>query len=251
MDPTRGRADTSTVPMTSSARRHATRERILLVGSNGGMLHAIHAGKRRRGTSTSPLDDVYDLGTGQELWAFIPPDLLPKLGLMVNGHEYFVDGTPMVRDIWADGSASGGRQEVKEADEFHTLAILTERSGGQRFVALDMTDPREMLKPDGKPFRWMFPNACEPGVGQHGPVVDQLRAQAAAHRPGAPRGRTTRGAGRSAGWPCSTAATARTCREAAACTCWMRGRASKLWSAEAAWPVRLRRCATTTRCSTR
>ncbi|HLM42384.1 MAG TPA: hypothetical protein VK458_00895, partial [Myxococcaceae bacterium] len=31
-----------------------------------------------------------------------------------------------------------------------------------------VTNPREMLKPDGKPFRWMFPNACEPESGRVG-----------------------------------------------------------------------------------
>jgi type IV pilus assembly protein PilY1 len=87
---------------------------------------------------------------------------------MMNGHEYYVDGTAMVRDVWADGSTGSTGNGVKEAGEFHSLAILTERSGGQRFVALDVTNPREMLKPDGKPFRWMFPNACEPESGAVG-----------------------------------------------------------------------------------
>ncbi|QRN95708.1 hypothetical protein JRI60_42770 [Archangium violaceum] len=141
--------------------KYAKRERIALVGSNGGMLHAIHVGTALNKEKTSALDDVYDIGTGQEMWAFIPPDLLPKLGLLVNGHEYFVDGTPMVRDIWADGLA-GAKDGVKQTDEFRTLAVITERGGGQRYVGLDVTDPREMLKVDGKPFRWMFPNACDP-----------------------------------------------------------------------------------------
>ncbi|WP_257452114.1 pilus assembly protein [Archangium lipolyticum] len=142
---------------------YAGRERIVLVGSNGGMLHAVHAGASISSRQKkNAFDDAHDLGTGQELWAFIPPDLLPKLGLMMNGHEFYVDGTAMVRDLWADGSAGSAANDVKEADEFHSVAILTERSGGQRFVALDVTNPREMLKPDGKPFRWMFPNACDP-----------------------------------------------------------------------------------------
>ncbi len=147
-------------------KQHSKRERIVLVGSNGGMLHAIHAGTALSRSKTGPLDDVYDLGTGQELWAFIPPDLLPKLGLMMNGHEYFVDGTPMVRDLWED--TTGSLPGVKEPGEFHTIAILSERSGGQRFLALDVTNPREMLKPDGKPFRWMFPNACDAESGSMG-----------------------------------------------------------------------------------
>ncbi|PTL76387.1 PilC/PilY family type IV pilus protein [Vitiosangium sp. GDMCC 1.1324] len=147
---------------------YAKRERIVLVGSNGGMLHAVHAGTALARDKTGALDDVHDLGTGQELWAFIPPDLLPKLGLMMNGHEYYVDGTAMVRDLWSDSATGGAGNDVKEAGEFHTVAILTERSGGQRYVALDVTDPREMLKSDGKPFRWMFPNACDAESGAVG-----------------------------------------------------------------------------------
>jgi type IV pilus assembly protein PilY1 len=148
---------------------YAKRERIALVGSNGGMLHAIHVGSAITKTKTSFLDDTYDLGTGQEMWAFIPPDLLPKLGQVISGHQYFVDGTPMVRDIWADGADTGVRNGVKEPEEFRTLAVITERAGGQRYLAVDVTNPREMLKTGGKSFRWMFPNACEPesaNVGQ-------------------------------------------------------------------------------------
>jgi type IV pilus assembly protein PilY1 len=157
------------------------RDRFLLVGSNDGMLHAVHAGRaidaRERG---SALDDLYDLGTGQELWAFIPPDLLPKLGLLVRGHEYLVDGTAMVRDVWVDGlddnhvDASEGKNRgdgVKQPGEFRTLAVITEREGGQRYSALDVTDPYGMLANvagAAGPFRWMFPQACDPESARMG-----------------------------------------------------------------------------------
>ncbi|NMO22820.1 hypothetical protein HPC49_43140 [Pyxidicoccus fallax] len=148
------------------------RDRVLLVGSNGGMLHAVHAGRAiGSGPRGSVLDDLYDLGTGQELWAFIPPDLLPKLGLLVRGHEYFVDGTPMVRDVWVDGRGGGARDGVKQAGEFRTLAVITERGGGQRYTALDVTDPYGMLRNaagEAGPFRWMFPQACDPESARMG-----------------------------------------------------------------------------------
>ncbi|HEX8823819.1 MAG TPA: hypothetical protein VF794_28120 [Archangium sp.] len=142
------------------------RDRVVLVGSNGGMLHAFHAGSPLP-TTPNPTDDFradpYDQGTGQELWAFIPPDLLPKLGQVFFMHQYFVDGTPMVRDIWVDGAVAGTTPNgIKEAAEFRTLAVITERGGGQRYIALDMTNPYEMLNKEGKPFRWMFPNSCDP-----------------------------------------------------------------------------------------
>ncbi|OJH42137.1 hypothetical protein [Cystobacter ferrugineus] len=145
----------------------ARRDRIALVGSNGGMLHAIHVGTYNAAASTK--GPVYDVGTGQELWAFVPPDLMPRLNQMVSGHDYYVDGTAMVRDIWADGAPSDlSRDGKKEKTEFRTIAVMSERGGGQRYMALDVTDPYLMLKAaknqaDGslKPFRWMFPNACD------------------------------------------------------------------------------------------
>ncbi|WNG24010.1 hypothetical protein F0U62_08230 [Cystobacter fuscus] len=155
----------------------AARDRIALVGSNGGMLHAIHVGTAILEPDPNDTHDPkkqrvkgYDVGTGQEVWAFIPPDLLPKLNQTLFAHEYYVDGTAMVRDIWADGATTGTRDGVKQMEEFRTIAVVTERAGGQRYMALDVTDPYLMVKavkagPGNttyKPFRWMFPNACDP-----------------------------------------------------------------------------------------
>jgi type IV pilus assembly protein PilY1 len=159
--------------------QHGRRDRFILVGSNGGMLHAVHAGKAIDGRQRQGLTDIYDMGTGQELWAFIPPDLLPKLGLLARGHEYFVDGTVMVRDVWVDGlpaapanpAAPGSAQApyaaadgVKQKAEYRTLAVITERGGGQRYHALDVTNPYAMFNngSDGQgPYRWMYPQACD------------------------------------------------------------------------------------------
>lgn len=140
------------------------RDRVVLVGANDGMLHAFLAGKYIDGSKAEGLgDDVYDLGTGEEMWAFIPPDLLAKLGRLTDHHEYFIDGTPMIRDIWVDGGTPDGK---KQAAEYHTIAVISERGGGQRYFALDLTDPWA-VKTAGitsgstlKPFRWMFPTAC-------------------------------------------------------------------------------------------
>ena len=159
--------------------QHGRRDRFILVGSNGGMLHAVHAGKAIAGRQRQGLTDIYDMGTGQELWAFIPPDLVSKLGLLARGHEYFVDGTVMVRDVWVDGLSSGttnptaptsaqapyaAADGVKQQAEYRTLAVITERGGGQRYHALDVTDPYALLRngPDGQgPYRWMYPQACD------------------------------------------------------------------------------------------
>jgi type IV pilus assembly protein PilY1 len=124
------------------------RQEVLLVGANDGMLHAFDAGVDAVGDDPeTPAVEVnqhyFTLGTGKELWAFVPPDLLPKLKYLVIGqrHEVYVDGTPMVRDIWTDGSGATAKDGVKQKDEFHTVAIVGEREGGRKYFALDITDP--------------------------------------------------------------------------------------------------------------
>ena len=126
------------------------RTQMVIVGSNDGMLHAFNAGNSA-GSDAGVA--VFDLGTGQESWAFIPPDMLPKLARYILGsqHELFVDGTPMVRDIWVDGSGASLADGQKQADEFHTVAIVGEREGGRQFNALDVTDT------NNPKFLWAWP----------------------------------------------------------------------------------------------
>ncbi|MGI5862068.1 MAG: hypothetical protein ACOX6T_08415 [Myxococcales bacterium] len=150
-----------------NAQKH--RDRFILVGANDGMLHAFLAGKHITGKEFDMLgDDIFDLGTGEEMWAFIPPDLLSKLARSALKHEFFVDGTPMVRDVWVDGSGENNTVDgKKQADEYHTVAMISERGGGQRYMALDVTDPWGMknaglgTSTTYKPFLWMYPNACD------------------------------------------------------------------------------------------
>jgi type IV pilus assembly protein PilY1 len=125
-----------------------TRKRVVLVGANDGMLHAFDAGSP---DSTQPADafGVYPIGngTGEELWAFIPPDLLPRLKDLLSGHQYMVDGNIMVRDVWVDANSNS----QKEKTEYHTMAIVGERSGGTQWTALDVTDPTSPT------VKWAFP----------------------------------------------------------------------------------------------
>jgi type IV pilus assembly protein PilY1 len=90
-----------------------TTRSVIYAGSNDGMLHA------------------FDDSTGQELWGFIPPDLLNKLhALHEDVLQIFVDGSPrayITRDIYGS---------VNKA-----ILIFGERRGGNRYYALDVTDP--------------------------------------------------------------------------------------------------------------
>ena len=95
----------------------------IFVGANDGMMHAFR--------------DC----DGQERWAFIPPDLLPRLKEVRNNtHPYFVDGSPVTYVYDADHD---GNIEATDQDGNHDKVILLFglRRGGDAYYALDVTDP--------------------------------------------------------------------------------------------------------------
>ena len=99
------------------------RTKIILAGANDGMLHAFQA------------------GNGEELWAFIPPNLLSRLKDMRISHTFFVDLPVRVEDVWfGTGDGTGKIATSKAKDEWHTIAVVGERQGGNQFNALDITD---------------------------------------------------------------------------------------------------------------
>ncbi|MCV2359495.1 hypothetical protein LNV08_10960 [Paucibacter sp. TC2R-5] len=90
---------------------------MVYVGANDGMLHAFNS------------------ATGEEAWAFIPTLMLPKLYRLADmeyatKHEYFVDGTPTVQDVY-DGT------------QWRTLLVGGLGAGGRGYYALDVTDPAD------------------------------------------------------------------------------------------------------------
>ena len=106
---------------------------MLYVPANDGMLHAFYAG-----TSAT------DAQGGKEAWAVIPSSVLPNLYKLAdfnyaNVHQYSVDGTPTVSDVY-DGSA------------WKTMLVGGLNAGGRAFYALDVTDP---VSPKGLwEFKW-------------------------------------------------------------------------------------------------
>ncbi len=93
----------------------ASREKMLYVGANDGMLHAFRA------------------SDGYETWAFIPQYALPLLADLADStycHRFTVDLTPAVRDIQVNGSWS-------------TVLICGAGEGGPGYFALDITQPTE------------------------------------------------------------------------------------------------------------
>jgi type IV pilus assembly protein PilY1 len=152
------------------------RERLILVGANDGMLHAFSDGKgvEDGNCNVSYPSNAADGGT--ERWAFIPPDLLPRLQEMLSGHAYYVDGDIMVRDIWVDLNENG----KKDVNEFRTMAVVAEGRGGTHYFALELQwkgqgDAVERLDAEDRPgFRWMFPQPCTDEAQKFGKTLLSL-----------------------------------------------------------------------------
>lgn len=97
------------------------RREMIYVGGNDGMLHG------------------FNTSTGQEEFAFVPTEVIKNLYRLTGqnysgaGHRYFVDGSPVVRDVYF-GDTEGWR----------TVLIGTLRAGGRAMFALDITNPQQI-----------------------------------------------------------------------------------------------------------
>ena len=93
-----------------------SRNNIVLVGANDGMLHAFDAGINNPGAG------------GHELWAFMPSKLLEGLSEFASptyDHDSYVDAAPVVADARINGNWS-------------TVALGGVRHGAKLFYALDL-----------------------------------------------------------------------------------------------------------------
>ena len=104
------------------------RPELLLVASNGGMLHA------------------FDAEDGSELFAYVPGEVLEPVPGEVFAplsqltepqykHRYLVDGTPTVSDALVD---------TPSGKEWKTVAVGSMGVGGRSIFALDISDPENM-----------------------------------------------------------------------------------------------------------
>ncbi len=96
-----------------------TRKKMVYVGANDGMLHAL------------------DAATGEELWAYVPTAVMPNLYKLADvkygsntsqPHTYFVDGKTVQGD-------------VKIGGVWKTILVGGLNKGGRAYYALDITDP--------------------------------------------------------------------------------------------------------------
>jgi hypothetical protein len=155
--------------------KHALRRRVALAGSNDGMLHAHDAGFWDREEQGTDYDGIHDLGTGDELFAFVPNAVFPRLHNLTYGEDqqYMVDGPTSVGDVFIRPSAGAD-------PEWRTVAISTMRRGGRGMVALDITQP-DPLNADDEPTASALPG-CTSNVsgcdGQYPNVLWEFRDNA-------------------------------------------------------------------------
>ncbi len=91
----------------------SNRQRTLFAAANDGMLHAFNA------------------ETGREMWAYIPSMVIPNLHKLADKnytHEFYVDGTPEVGDVFVGGV-------------WRTILVGGLNKGGKGYYALDVTNP--------------------------------------------------------------------------------------------------------------
>ncbi len=101
---------------------HQNREKVIYVGANDGMLHA------------------FSVDTGEELWAYIPSNLLSELKYLAEPtygkpggcrHRFMVDLSPRAWNV-----------KFKSDNKWHTVLVGGEKEGGDVYFAIDITDPK-------------------------------------------------------------------------------------------------------------
>ncbi len=150
------------------AAHYNKRRHVIYFGANDGMLHAVNGGfydsantrlcltedcriEDSEGALTAATENVPELGA--ELWAYVPYNLLPHLGCLMDktyNHKYYVDSRPRIFDmqIFAD--------DADHPNGWGTILVAGMRFGGAPvdMSALDVDgvagadypdDPRELI----------------------------------------------------------------------------------------------------------
>lgn len=130
-----------TETIAQSKRNVATRKTVLYTATNDGLLHAFDVGVSGRERN--------------EIWAFMPPAVMPKLrSLYPAGAPILLDGAPVVRDVvWERRST-----DTDPSSKWHTMLTAGFGGGTRGYYALDVTDP-ERPPPSGAggpQFRWQL-----------------------------------------------------------------------------------------------
>jgi type IV pilus assembly protein PilY1 len=139
---------------TSFFERYALRQRVIYAGANDGMLHGFKAGNlllADNPDTTATESAYYDIGTGDEIFGYVPGFLLPRLKELPQRRDkpFYVDGTPSVADVWLPSNAG---DVTKDPNEWATALVVGMRNGGDGYLALDVTDPNATVSGAHSPY---------------------------------------------------------------------------------------------------
>ena len=129
------------------------RPTVVYVGTNDGVLRAFAAGPTYTTATAHPTHPNRTVTRGDQLWGFVPPMVLDKLNNLRLAHNWTVDGTPVIRDVFFSRALVG----APDASIYHTILVAGLRQGGHGFFAMDVTNP---LQPT---FLWQV---IAPDLGQ-------------------------------------------------------------------------------------
>ncbi|HVR10566.1 MAG TPA: hypothetical protein VMW75_21150, partial [Thermoanaerobaculia bacterium] len=134
--------------------RHANRRKVLLVGSNDGMLHAFDAGQPHATASGTTTTVSFDNGSGSELWAYMPRSVMPTVKAIANGvqQHWTVDGPVQGADVFIDPAQTGTPNPNNREWRSVLVAGLREgpEAGGTNgYYALDVTQPDTLAVSNG------------------------------------------------------------------------------------------------------
>ncbi|RUR11801.1 fimbrial assembly protein [Legionella septentrionalis] len=114
------------------------RQAILYVGANDGTLHA------------------FDATTGSEVFAYVPSKVFSKLSSLTSPdytHQYFVDGSPTVIDVFIN-------------NQWRTILAAGLNGGGQGVYALDITNPAQFNEGNAANMvKWEFTDLNDADLG--------------------------------------------------------------------------------------
>ena len=127
---------------------NASREPIVYVGANDGMLHG------------------FDANTGIEKLAYVPSSVYGNLSALTAtpySHRYYVDGNPVPGDVFITPLAP---PLTGSSPEWRTILVGGLRKGGQGIYALDVTDPSSFSETNaGNLALWEFTDKNDSDLG--------------------------------------------------------------------------------------
>ncbi len=145
--------------------RNKWRRHVAFVGSNDGQLHAFDAGRVRHNNADSEFDPHMTTGTGKELFAFVPTEIMRKYEDRYDGvleHQWGVDGNLVQDDVFVVPSWNGMTAINPNNREWRTLVIGSMRRGGRGYFALDVTTP-DPVTPDATTGEVLPPDVATQG----------------------------------------------------------------------------------------